>query len=648
MPALAVKNLTKSYVTRVLFSDISFEVDTNEHIGFVGVNGCGKSTLFHILLGEESYDSGELYFGSETRIGSISQAVSDSDSSLYDYVLEVFSELAGIEKQLDEINHELSACSDPERRKRLIERQYRLTSRYDDLGGSTYRARTRSTLLGLGFPEEELNRSVNTFSGGQRNKAQLARLLLSDSNLLLLDEPTNHLDIKAIEWLESFLVNYRGAFIVISHDRYFLDKVTNKTIELKDKRLFISKGNYSRHIELRSTARELEVRHYLRTQREIKRIEGIIEQQKRWNQERNYVTAASKQKQVDRLKATLVVPERDSASIHFTFTAKEVGGNDVLVAKKLGKTFKGSNGSPDKEVFHDVSMLIKKGEKVFLLGDNGCGKTTLLNILSGRMRPTSGSYYLGSHVEPAYYEQNMTSLDPNNTVLNEVWDKYYTTISRKDICNALAAFLFRGDDINKPIGQLSGGEMARVQLLKLMLTKSNLLLMDEPTNHLDIDSREALEAALEEYNGTMLIVTHDRFLVDRLADRILYMTEDGLTEYIGGYTDYLEAVSERKQAKGPERKPESENAASYREKKANKSALNRAKGELMRCEAAITAAEKELDGINRELSLPGVATDYKKSAELSKKSDELRAKLDKLYDALVEAEERVQEAENLQ
>lgn len=648
MPALAVKNLTKSYVTRVLFSDISFEVDTNEHIGFVGVNGCGKSTLFHILLGEESYDSGELYFGSETRIGSISQAVSDSDSSLYDYVLEVFSELAGIEKQLDEINHELSACFDPERSKRLIERQYRLTSRYDDLGGSTYRARTRSTLLGLGFPEEELNRSVNTFSGGQRNKAQLARLLLSDSNLLLLDEPTNHLDIKAIEWLEGFLVNYRGAFIVISHDRYFLDKVTNKTIELKDKRLFISKGNYSRHIELRSTARELEVRHYLRTQREIKRIEGIIEQQKRWNQERNYVTAASKQKQVDRLKATLVVPERDSASIHFTFTAKEVGGNDVLVAKKLGKTFKGSNGSPDKEVFHDVSMLIKKGEKVFLLGDNGCGKTTLLNILSGRMRPTSGSYYLGSHVEPAYYEQNMTSLDPNNTVLNEVWDKYYTTISRKDICNALAAFLFRGDDINKPIGQLSGGEMARVQLLKLMLTKSNLLLMDEPTNHLDIDSREALEAALEEYNGTMLIVTHDRFLVDRLADRILYMTEDGLTEYIGGYTDYLEAVSERKQAKGPERKPESENAASYREKKANKSALNRAKGELMRCEAAITAAEKELDGLNRELSLPGVATDYKKSAELSKKSDELRAKLDKLYDALVEAEERVQEAENLQ
>lgn len=316
--------------------------------------------------------------------------------------------------------------------------------------------------------------------------------------------------------------------------------------------------------------------------------------------------------------------------------------------KKLGKTFKGSNGSPDKEVFHDVSMLIKKGEKVFLLGENGCGKTTLLNILSGRMRPTSGSYYLGSHVEPAYYEQNMTSLDPNNTVLNEVWDKYYTTISRKDICNALAAFLFRSDDINKPIGQLSGGEMARVQLLKLMLTKSNLLLMDEPTNHLDIDSREALEAALEEYNGTMLIVTHDRFLVDRLADRILYMTEDGLTEYIGGYTDYLEAASERKQAKGPERKPESENAASYREKKANKSALNRAKGELMRCEAAITAAEKELDGLNRELSLPGVATDYKKSAELSKKSDELRAKLDKLYDALVEAEERVQEAENLQ
>lgn len=645
MPLLAVRNLTKSFVTRVLFSGISFEVDSGDHIGFVGVNGCGKSTLFRILLGNDIYDSGDIYFGAETRIGSIAQSVASSDSSLYDYVLGVFSELISIEAELDALNAELSGSLSADRRLKLIERQHRLTTRYDDLDGTTYRTRTRSTLLGLGFTDEELPRSVNTFSGGQRNKAQLARLLLSNANLLLLDEPTNHLDIKAIEWLESFLSGYRGAFIVISHDRYFLDRVTNKTIELKDRRLYISNGNYSRHVELRSTARELAIRHYMRTQHEIKRIESIIEQQKRWNQERNYVTAASKQKQVDRLKATLVEPEKDTASIHFTFTAKETGGNDVLVAKNLGKAFPAANGLPAKPVFHNVDMLIKRGERVFILGDNGCGKTTLLNIIAGKMRPSQGSYYLGSHVEAAYYEQTMASLNPDNTVLNEVWDKYYATMSRREICNALAAFLFRGDDINKPIGLLSGGEMARVQLLKLMLTGSNFLILDEPTNHLDIDSREALEAALEEYNGTLLIVTHDRFLIDRLADRILHMTEDGLTEYIGGYTDYLQSISEKKQAGGEEKRHESESAISYREKKAKQSALNRARGELSRCEAAISEAEAQLAAINDELSLPVNASDHKKAAELSKKADEINARMDELYLKWDEAGRRVSELE---
>ncbi len=637
MAILAVRNLTKSYITRILFSNISFEVDTDDHIGFVGVNGCGKSTLFRILLGEEVYDSGDIHFGSDTRIGSMSQNVTNAECTLYDYVLEVFNELINIEAELDAINHELSGKPDEARRSRLIERQHRLNTRYDDLNGATYRARTRSTLFGLVFNEYELTRSVNTFSGGQRNKAQLAKLLLSNANLLLLDEPTNHLDIKAIEWLENFLSSYRGAFIVISHDRYFLDRVTNKTIELKDKKLFASKGNYSRHIELRSTARELELRHHQRTQREIKRIEGIIEQQKRWGQERNFITAASKQKQVDRLKATLVEPERDSSSIRFTFHAKEAGGNDVLVARKLGKAF------PGKSVFHDVNMLIKKGEKVFLLGDNGCGKTTLLNILAGKMRPSEGSYYLGSHVEASYYEQTMASLDPANTVLNEVWDRYYTTISRKDMCNALAAFLFRGDDVDKPISQLSGGELARVQLLKLMLTGSNLLLMDEPTNHLDIASREALESALEEYDGTMLIVTHDRFLVNRLADRILHMTEDGLTEYIGGYDDYLAALADQRSEDGNHKRPESRNAAEYREKKAQQSAINRAKGEVSRCEAAISKSEEELSKVESEFVLIHIASDYKKAAELSEKANAIRKAMDDLYRKWEEAVEKLEE-----
>ena len=636
MPLLTVHNLKKSFVTRVLFENVSFEVESGDHIGFVGVNGCGKSTLFRILLGEEQADEGTVNIPGGTKIGSMSQNVSAEVCSLFDYVLQVFSELSAIEAETDRINSEIAAAGgdvDP----KLIERQHALNEKYWADGGSTYRARTRSTLLGLGFTEDELSRSINSFSGGQRNKAQLAKLLLSDANLLLLDEPTNHLDISAIEWLENFLSAYRGSFIVISHDRYFLDKVTNRTMELKDRRLFISKGNYSRHLELRSTARELEMRQYLRTKKEIKRIEGIVEQQRRWGQERNFITAASKQKQADRLKATLVEPERDSASIHFHFEAKEVGGNDVLAAKKLAKSFDG------KFVFRNVDMLIKKGEKVFLLGDNGCGKTTLLNILAGRMRPTEGSYYLGSHVEEAYYEQTMTSLDPEATVLREVWDRYYTTISHKDICNALAAFLFRGDEIEKQIKLLSGGEAARVQLLKLMLTKANLLLLDEPTNHLDIASREALEAALEGYNGTMLIVTHDRYLVNRLADRILHMTPNGLQEYIGGYDDYIAAVNESRAQADEQKRTQSRNALDYRERKQQQSILNRAKGEAARCEAAVSKAEAELDEINEELAKPYIASDYKKACALSEKAAEKRQQIDELYKKWEAAEERLAE-----
>ena len=635
MPLLGVNNLKKSFVTRVLFEGISFDVEYGDHIGFVGVNGCGKSTLFRMILGEEPADEGYISISSEAKIGSMQQTVSNDSLPLYDYTLEVFSGLIRAEEELDRIASTIAETGIAD--ERILDRQQRLHDRYYDNGGATYRARTRSTLLGLGFTDDELSRPMSTFSGGQRNKAQLARLLLSDANLLLLDEPTNHLDISSIEWLENFLSAYRGAFIVISHDRYFLDKVTNRTIEMKDRRLYISRGNYSRHIELRSTARELEMREYLRKKKEIRRIEGMVEQQRRWGQAHNFITAASKQKQADRIRETLVEPERDSASIHFHFEAKEMSGNDVLVAKQLSKSFDG------KPVFKNVDLLIKKGEKVFILGDNGCGKTTLLNILAGRLRATSGSFYLGAHVEAAYYEQTLGSFDPNNTVLREVWDRYYTTISHKDICNALAAFLFRGDDVNKQLGLLSGGELARVQLLKLMLTKCNLLLLDEPTNHLDIASREALESALDEYNGTMVIVTHDRYLVNRLADRIFHMTADGLEEYIGSYDDYIEALSKKQQNAADSEKNLSKNALDYRDRKLAQSLINRAKGEAERCEKAVVKAEAELEQLDHELASPAASSDYKKAIELSAKADKLRGELENLYKKWEEAEARLAE-----
>ena len=629
MPLLGVRSLKKSFVTRVLFEGVTFEVNEGDHIGFIGVNGCGKSTLFRILLGSESCDEGEVFIPSTTRLGSMEQTVSSEELSLYDYTLGVFSELMDIENELDAIAAAISERGEAD--ERILERQQRLHDRYYAADGATYRARTRSTLLGLGFTEAELSRSLRTFSGGQKNKAQLARLLLSSANLLLLDEPTNHLDVASIEWLELFLASYRGSFIVISHDRYFLDRVTNRTIELKDARLYASDGNYSRHIELRSTARELELRRYLRTQKEIKRIEGIVEQQRRWGQERNFITAASKLKQADRLRETLVRPEGDSASIRFRFEARETGGNDVLVARRLKKSFDG------KAIFENVDMLIKKGERVFLLGANGCGKTTLLNILAGKLRASEGSFYLGSHVESAYYEQTPAGFDPERSVLREVWDRYYTTISHRDICNALAAFLFRGDDVNKPLGTLSGGEMARVQLLKLMLTGANLLLLDEPTNHLDIPSREALESALEDYSGTMLIVTHDRYLVNRLADRVLVLSANGLEEYIGGYDDYLEAAERRRTPEARTERTTSKNALDYFERKQNKSAINRARGEVERTEKAIAEREEAVKKLETELASPAVAADYKKALELSERAEALRLEVEALYQKWEEA-----------
>ena len=640
MPVLAVNSLKKSFVTRVLFEDISFEVEANDHIGFIGVNGTGKTTLFSIIEGREPYDEGIVALGKGVVVGSMAQAVEESDASLYDYVLSVFSGLLETERELDKVNDTLVESGADEK---LIEKQHRLREAFEDGGGLTFRARTRSTLLGLGFEEDELDKPVMLFSGGQRNKAQLARVLLSGANLLLLDEPTNHLDISSIEWLEDYLSAYRGAFIVISHDRYFLDKVTNRTIELKNQRLYMSKGNYSRHMELRSTARELEKRRYLRTVKEIKRIEGMVEQQRRWGQEHNFVTAFHKQKAADRLKETLVEPERDPASIHFLLPAKEGGGNDVVIAKGLSKSFDG------KEVFSNLDLLIKKGEKVFILGDNGCGKTTLLNIMAGRMRPSAGVCTLGAHIEAAYYEQTMTGLDPENTVLDEVWGKYFNVIPRRDIMNSLAAFLFRGEEVEKKIGMLSGGELARVQLLKLMLTRANLLLLDEPTNHLDIPSREALENALDEYSGTVVVVTHDRYLVNRLADRIFHMTASGLKEYVGGYDDYLEAVKEEQEnARHTGEKQLSANALDYKEKKAYKTELARARTAVSRAEKAVDDKEAELASINEEMSKPHIASDYKKAGELSKKADEVRQTLEKLYAEWNEAESRLNELKNEQ
>ena len=430
MPVLAAHHLKKSFVERLLFSDVTFEINEKDKVGLVGVNGCGKTTLFRILLGQEQPDEGSVYKNRGMRVVSMAQSIEDTEQSVYDATLAVFAPLMELEAAMEQVNAALEHAEENEL-DALIRRQHSLRERYEDGGGLTFRSRTRAALLGLGFTEEELRKPLSIMSGGERNKAQLARVLLSGANLLLLDEPTNHLDIDSIAWLEEYLRGYAGAFIVISHDRYFLDAVTNRTMEIKNTRFFLSEGNYTRHAELMADEQEMLRRKYLNTQKEIRRIESIIEQQRRWGQERNFITAASKQKQVERLRATLVAPGRDTEGIRFRFHADEVGGNDVLIAEGLSKAY-------ETPLFRGVDLHVRKGERVFLLGPNGCGKTTLLRILMRKERPDSGSFYFGAKVRPGYYEQHMTGLHNELSALAEVREAY-PRMDDTEIRTALAA-----------------------------------------------------------------------------------------------------------------------------------------------------------------------------------------------------------------
>ena len=633
MAVLAASGLSKSYAARTLFDQVSFELAPKDKVGLVGVNGCGKTTLFRILSGAEAPDAGNVYQSKEVRLGVLQQSVESGPQSLYAYVLDAFSHLLQAEAEFDQVTAALENAAG-EDAALLVRRQAALQDRLGREDALTMRSRTRSMLLGLGFTEPELAQPLATLSGGQRNKAQLARLLLSQANLLLLDEPTNHLDMDGIRYLEDFLRGYAGTFMVISHDRYFLDRVTTRTMELKHGRLLQSNGSYTRHLELTADRNEVLRRHYENQKKEIRRLEGVIEQQRRWNQAHNYVTIASKQKQIDRLKAALTPPEADTASIRFHFTAQEPGGNDVLLCDDLAKSY----GQP---VFSHVSLHIRRGERVFLLGPNGCGKTTLLRLIMGREKADQGQIRHGARVKAAYYEQIMDNMPPERTVMEEI-QAAYPRMDGAQVRSALAAFLFTGDAVFKQIGPLSGGEKARIQLLKLMLSGANLLLLDEPTNHLDIDSRDALESALEAYEGTLLVVTHDRYLVNRLADRVLYLTPNGIQSYIGGYDDYLsarEAESQAEAARQAQQRPQNHKPNAYREQKERQSAINRASGEVRRLEARIAQAEEQLAQLNSQLASPEVATDYVRSGQLAQQAQEAQAQLDALYTAWEAAQE---------
>lgn len=621
MAYLHAYNLNVSFGDKVLFDGVSFEVGEHDRVGLIGVNGAGKTTLFRLITGELEPTAGEAFVSKQARVGYLEQhACAESARSIYDEMLSVFADVMQVERELSETTHLLEAGEGD--LNALINRQQDLNDRFERMGGFTYRSHTRAALMGLGFPEKDFNQPCGNLSGGQKSKLSLGKLLLSGANLLLLDEPTNHLDIESVEWLEGFLRDFTGAALIISHDRYFLDRVTNRTMELEHGHVKLFKGNYTAYQQFKKQEREVQRKHYENAMREMKRIEGIIAQQRQWNREKNIRTAESKEKMLERMKAELEIPDAELDSLRFAFQPRMVSGNDVILASGLAKSFE------EKKLFANVELHVRRGDRAFLLGPNGCGKTTLLRVLLGRTPADQGRFTFGTNVQIGYFDQGLAGLHPEKTVLDEIWDTY-PAMTQTQVRSALAAFLFQGEDVYKQVQTLSGGEKARTALLKLMLSGANLLLLDEPTNHLDISSREALEDALSGYEGTMLIVSHDRYFINKLANRVLHLTHDGVKEYLGGYDDYVQALDNQpRPGKVAAEKPKQND---YKLRKERESERRKLMGRISRCEQEISALDEKTASLNAQLEQPQVAADYAKVLELTQQLAALHEKQEALY-----------------
>ncbi|MBQ2974583.1 MAG: ABC-F family ATP-binding cassette domain-containing protein [Clostridia bacterium] len=612
MAVVSIQNLKVDFGGKVLFENVSFDVNPGDFVGLIGANGTGKTTLFKVITGEIEPTEGGAFVGKNVKVGYLEQhACHGSVRTVYDEALSVFEPLMQMEAELEDIaaaidNHE----SD---RDALIEKQIRLNEQFQAQDGLTFRSRTRSALIGLGFSENDFYLSCDKLSGGQRSKLSMCKLLLSGSDLLLLDEPTNHLDIAGTEWLENYLSTFRGTIIVISHDRYFLDRITNKTVEISHGKCHSSKGNYTEYLKLKEERLESERRAYENQLAEIKRIEGIIEQQRSFARERNFITAESKRKMLEKKKAELIIPDPPLSKMRMKFTPVCETGNDVLNVSGLSKSF------GLKRLFSNADMEVFKDERVFVLGTNGCGKTTLLRILTKQQSADEGTFSFGSNVKIGYFDQSLESLRGGKTVIDEIWDEH-RLFTETTVRSYLALFLFRGDDVFKNVDNLSGGEKAKLCLLKLMLSGANVLLLDEPTNHLDIPSREVLEAALEDFDGTIIAVSHDRYFINKLSTKIYRMTENGFEKFDGDYNTYAGIAL----AQAKEKPKKAENKVNlYKLRKERDSEMNRLKGKIKRTEEEIDRLDGEIAEINSALSSPEAAADYEKIIELTNKLEEL-------------------------
>ncbi len=634
MIVMQTNQLTKSFGVNEVLKGINLTVQDRHRVGLVGSNGSGKSTLLKILAGKDHYDGGTLSMTRGLRIGYHTQ-LDDLTSPLtvWQEMETCFEDTFRMEEKLREMEARMGEIheSDPEGFARLSEEYTRLTDRFEEEDGYAWRSRLQGVLTGLGFTSAQYEQTVASLSGGERTRLKLGKLLLAKTDLLLLDEPTNHLDLNSMQWLEDYLRAYQGAVVVVSHDRYFLDAVCNSIAELSFGRIEQYEGNYTRYLKLREEVMVRRMKEYTLQQKEIAREEAIIAQFRAYNTEAAHIKAKSREKRLNMIER--VDKPVEEHNVYFRFHAGRGTGNDVLMCENLSKSF----GA--RQLFHDLNLHVRAGERIALLGANGVGKTTLLKILTGRERPDTGEVRFGSGVEVGYYDQQQEGLSPDKTVLDEVWDDF-PRMEQTPIRNALAGFLFTGDDVLAPVSTLSGGERGRVLLTKLMLRQDNFLILDEPTNHLDMDSREMLETALLGFEGTILTVSHDRYFINRIADRVLVMEPDGVTEYLGNYDDYLEKLAQ-KNAPEEELAPQKTKTALREEKKREKAAIEAARREKARIanlETQITDLEEQMTKLEIEMSDPEAYQDNARAQSMNKRYNDLQKKIADLYEEWEQAQ----------
>lgn len=630
---LSCQGISKSFGEKVILEDASFHIEEREKAALIGNNGAGKTTLLRIIMEEIHADAGQVVLAKDKRIGYLAQYQDvQGHLSVYEELLSTKQYIIDMEERLHAMEVQMKNASGEEL-DRLMNSYTRLTHEFELENGYAYKSELMGVLNGLGFTEEDFTKQVATLSGGQKTRVALGKLLISKPDILLLDEPTNHLDMESIAWLETYLLNYPGAVFIVSHDRYFLDKVVTKVIEIDAGQVRMYAGNYSAYAEKKAQLRDAQYKAYLNQQREIKHQEAVIVKLKSFNREKSIKRAESREKMLNKIQR-VDKPIEVQSQMRLSLEPRVVSGNDVLTVEDLAKSF------PQQKLFSNISFQIKRGERVALIGNNGTGKTTMLKILNGLLDADAGSFSLGAKVQIGYYDQEHHVLHAEKTIFEEISDTY-PTLTETQIRNMLAAFLFTGDDVFKVISSLSGGERGRVSLAKLMLSEANFLILDEPTNHLDIASKEILEEALNSYTGTVLYVSHDRYFINQTATRILDLTNQSVVNYIGDYDYYLEKKEELTEKYAPtaqeateevnEETP-SEGKLTWQQQKEEQARKRKQENELKKVEKRIEELETRDKEIDDTLVLPDVCTNVGRCAELSREKDKIQAELEELYE----------------